>query len=148
MPALAQMKHWELSGHKARKMMNNYFHRVEVRSEASHLQDYVDDHPFLGDHPHASVSAAIKRSLSVSQRRIYSRYVQVECGNSDRLSGLGTGALASSVWWATRTRATRATPPRGQAGRWHERFPSRSCIGRRTTKRCELNWSQHLISWR
>jgi hypothetical protein len=146
-PALAQMKHWELSGQKARKMMNNYFHRVEVHSEASHLQDYVDDHPFLGDHPRASVSAAIKRSLSLSseQRRMctHSHYVQVECGNSDRLSGLGTGALASSVWWATQTRATRATPPRGQAGRWHERFPSRSCTGRRTTKRCELSRARH-----
>ena len=65
-PALAQMQHWELSGQKARKMMNNYFHRVEVRSEASHLEDYVDDHPFLGDHPRASVSAAIKRSLYFS----------------------------------------------------------------------------------
>jgi len=145
-PALAQMKHWELSGQKARKMMNNYFHRVEVRSEASHLQDYVDDHPFLGDHPRASVSAAIKRSLSLSseQRRMctHSRYVQVECGNTDRLSGLGTGALESSVWWATRTRATRAMSPRGQAGRWHERFLSRSCTGRRTTKRCELSRAQ------
>ena len=60
-----QMRHWALSGHKAREAMANYFHRVEVRSEASHLQDYVDDHPFLGDHPRPSMSAAIKRCLCV-----------------------------------------------------------------------------------
>lgn len=57
----AQMKHWQLSGRRARKAMASFFHKEEVHSEASHLEDYVDNHPFLGDHPRPSMSAAIQR---------------------------------------------------------------------------------------
>ena len=55
------MKGWHLSGPRARQAMSNFFRREEVHSEASHLEDYVDNHPFLSDHPRPSMSAAIKR---------------------------------------------------------------------------------------
>ena len=60
-----QMKHWRLSGHRAMAAMNNFFRKEEVHSEASHLQDYVDDHPFLGERLSPSMSAAIKRCVDV-----------------------------------------------------------------------------------
>jgi hypothetical protein len=60
-----QMKHWQLSGSRARKAMASFFHREEVHNEANHLEDYADEHPFLGDHPRPSMSAAIQRYCTV-----------------------------------------------------------------------------------
>jgi len=55
------MRHWELSGHGARKAMSNWFNSEEVHSEANHLGDYVGNHPFIGEHPQKSMNVAIKR---------------------------------------------------------------------------------------
>ena len=56
-----QMNHWELSGAKARSAMANFFREQEVHSETNHLENYWQEHPFLGDRPHKSMSAAINR---------------------------------------------------------------------------------------
>jgi len=60
------MRHWELSGHGARKAMSNWFNTEEAHNQASHLGDYVEANPFVGAHPQKSMSAAVKRSKSLS----------------------------------------------------------------------------------
>ena len=74
---LHQMKHWELSGHKAREAMSNYFQNEEMHSEATHLESYVNAHPFLGDHPRPSMSAAIKRSSFPRMLAVYIYVIKI-----------------------------------------------------------------------
>eukprot|EP00286_Rhodomonas_abbreviata_P018881 CAMPEP_0181306670 /NCGR_PEP_ID=MMETSP1101-20121128/10434_1 /TAXON_ID=46948 /ORGANISM="Rhodomonas abbreviata, Strain Caron Lab Isolate" /LENGTH=156 /DNA_ID=CAMNT_0023412763 /DNA_START=110 /DNA_END=580 /DNA_ORIENTATION=+ len=42
------MNKWHLSGPQARKQMQNFFNRENFNSEATHLENYVDNHPFFG----------------------------------------------------------------------------------------------------
>ncbi len=65
------MHHWHFSGVKARSAMANYFRTQEVHSEASHLEDYVDAHPFLGDKPRPSQLPAINRCVCDQKTRSF-----------------------------------------------------------------------------
>jgi len=42
------MKQWQLSGPEARKQMSTYFSRENFNAEATHLANFVDNHPFFG----------------------------------------------------------------------------------------------------
>ena len=57
-----QMSDWHLSGRRARSAMKSFFNKEEEHSEANHLEDFVDKHPFLGEHTSPFMSAAIKRA--------------------------------------------------------------------------------------
>lgn len=39
------MKKWHLSGQQARKQMQNFFNHENFNAEATHLENFVDNHP-------------------------------------------------------------------------------------------------------